>query len=150
MDARRSPEWVLAAHPANQVASLDRYPGSTATTMTGFPPPEEAEAYSARTDDRLRSDNDQGRAPVSPSGIQTYPEEPVRIGQLWSLHRAPQNVELVAQSKHLNLKGTHGPPKQSRTAAKMAGIAETGVRERKTLNSQCINQIGIYTNDSVG
>ena len=31
-------------------------------------------------------------------------------------------------------------------AAKMASIAEAGVRKRKTLNSQCINQIGIYEN----
>jgi len=29
----------------------------------------------------------------------------------------------------------------------MAHIAETGVRKRKTLNSQYINQIGIYEND---
>jgi hypothetical protein len=31
VDARRSPKQVVAAHPANQFASLDRYAGATAT-----------------------------------------------------------------------------------------------------------------------
>ncbi|HKE25955.1 MAG TPA: hypothetical protein VKB88_26550 [Bryobacteraceae bacterium] len=31
----------------------------------------------------------------------------------------------------------------------MAKIAEAGRSERKTLNAQCINQIGIYENDNI-
>ena len=96
VDARRSPERAVAAHSADQFASLDRYPGATPTTLTGCPPPEEAEALAVPTDDGLRLDNHQGRAPVPPSGCQARPEETVRRGQLRSLHQAFENVELVA------------------------------------------------------
>ena len=41
MDARRSPKRIVAAHPANQFASFDRYAGAAAAAVTGFPPPEE-------------------------------------------------------------------------------------------------------------
>ena len=106
MDARRSPKRVVAAHLANQLASFDRHAGAAATPMTGFPCPKQAESGSVPSDDRLRFDNDQGRAPAPPSGCQTCPEEPVRSGQLRPLDRALEHIELVAQSKHLHLKGS--------------------------------------------
>src|SRR5262249_27787678 len=65
---RCSPKLVVAAHPTNQLASLDRYAGAPATTLTGFPPPEETEALSVPTDDPLRFDLDQCKAPAPPSG----------------------------------------------------------------------------------
>jgi len=108
MDARCSPKRVVADHLANQFASLDRYAGATATTKNRFPSPKPAEALSVPTDDRLRLDHDQGRTPTPPSGCQTCPEEPIRSGQLRSLHRAFENVEVGSFERSPHSAGTHG------------------------------------------
>ena len=98
------------------------------------------------TDDRLRFDKDQGRAPPPPSCCQTCPEESVRSGQLRPPEGALENVELVLQSQHLPLNG--------RTAAKaIPRRCQNGQHrwswgeETETLNSHCIKQIGICEKD---
>ena len=67
--------------------------------------------------------------------------------QLRPLDRALENVELVAKSKDLNLKGCT-TAKAIRAAPKTTHNAEAGVRKRRRLNSQCINHIGICENHS--
>src|SRR5215472_4788033 len=54
MDARRSPKRVFAAHSSNQLAGFGSYAGTTATAITGFPLPVEAESLAVPADDRLR------------------------------------------------------------------------------------------------
>jgi hypothetical protein len=99
-----APQRVLAAHPANQLACFDRHARTTATAMTGLPRPEETEASSVPTDDRLGFHDNQRGTPVPPSYRQPCPQEPVRRGQLRSFHRPLHNGELMAQSQHLQLK----------------------------------------------
>jgi hypothetical protein len=48
--------------------------------------------------------HDQGRAPAGPESRQPAPEKSISRGQLRSLHRALQNVELMPKSEHLDLK----------------------------------------------
>jgi hypothetical protein len=45
--------------------------------------------------------------------------------------------------------GRHSREKNLARAAQMANIGEAGVRKRKTLDSQCIQQIGIRAKDSL-
>ena len=104
MDAWCAPQRILAAHPANQLACFDRHARTTATAMTGFPRPEEAEASSVPTDDRLGFHDHQRGTPVPPSYRQPCPQEPIRRRQLRSFHRPLHNGELMAQSQHLHLK----------------------------------------------
>jgi hypothetical protein len=66
---------------------------------------------------RVRFHDDQGRPPAGPKRRQPGPEKSISSGQLRPLHRALQNVKLLAKSEHLNLKGAQGcrmeSPKQT-------------------------------------
>jgi hypothetical protein len=66
VDARCSPKRVFAAHLANQLEGFGRHGGTTATALTGFPPPAEAESPAVPADDRLRFDDNECGPPVSP------------------------------------------------------------------------------------
>src|SRR5215467_8588863 len=57
------PMRVFAAQPANQLDCFGRHAGTTATAMTGFPLPVEAESLAVPADDRLGFDYDQCRSP---------------------------------------------------------------------------------------
>ena len=59
------------------------------------------------------------------------------------LHRDLWNAANVGQCSWRGDRPCATLPRDPRVAAKMAHIAEAGVRKRKTLNSQYINQIGI-------
>src|SRR5262245_57867806 len=104
MDAWCTPQRILAAHPTNQLACFGRHAWTTAPAMTGFPRPEEAEASSVPTDNRLGLHDNQRGPPIPPSYCQPCPQVPVRRGQLRSFHRPLHNGELMAQSQHLHLK----------------------------------------------
>jgi hypothetical protein len=102
----------------------------------------QAEALSVPTDDRLRLDHDQGRPPTPPSGCQKNRSEAVNFGRFtdrsrtWSWWREPS-----PQSA-----GTHGLDSIPASRPKWP-IPLKLVRQPKMLNSQYINQIGIYKDD---
>src|SRR5215472_3311084 len=96
VNPRSAPEWILAAHLPNPCALLLRHGRPSRLTVSGLPGPEPTKTFPVPADDRLRLDHDQRRTPAPRSGGQTCPEEPIRSGQLRSLHRPFQNVELVA------------------------------------------------------
>jgi hypothetical protein len=138
---RGAPQAVVAAHPANQLASLGRHAGATATAMTGFPSPKETESLRCQ--------------PMTVSGStminaerqfrQACPEKPVRSDQLRPLDRALENIELVPKREHLNLKGGTAAKAIPRRCEN-GHNAEAGVKKQRKLNSQCINHIGICEN----
>jgi len=107
VDARRSPQRIVAAHLPNQVPRFlgDRRPSRLAAPH--LPGPEHPKPLAVNH--RLRFHDDQGRPPAGPEPRQPGPEKSVRSGQLRSLHRALQNVELMAKSEHLNLMAARVP-----------------------------------------
>jgi hypothetical protein len=72
-----------------------------------LPGPEQPKPLAVPVDHRLRFHDHQGRPPAGSVPRQTGPEKSVRSGQLGSLHRAQQNVELMAKSEHLHLAERH-------------------------------------------
>lgn len=53
-------------------------------------------------DHRLRLNDDEGGAPIGPQPGQLGPEEAISGGQFRPLHRALEDVELVAQGQDLD------------------------------------------------
>jgi hypothetical protein len=83
--------------------SGDRRPSRLATAH--LPGPDHPKPFPVPANHRLRFHDDQGRPPAGPEPRQPGPEKSIGSGQLRSLRRAQQNVELMAKSEHLNLKG---------------------------------------------
>jgi hypothetical protein len=150
VDAWCAPQRVLPAHPANQLACFDRHARTTATAMTGLPRPEEAEASSVPTDDRLGFHDNQRGTPVPPSYRQPCPQEPVRRGQLRSFHRPLHNGELMAQSQHLQLKVCTAAKTIPQCSSNGQHSAGNVARKPRRISPQCINQIRICENHSRG
>ena len=104
VDARRAPKRIVAAHLANQFPCFLADRRSSRLAAAHFPGPEPPKPLTLPVDHRLRFHDHQGRPPVGPVPRQPGPEKSIRGGQSRSLHRALQNVELMAKSEHLNLK----------------------------------------------
>ena len=66
VDAGRTPSWILTAHPADQVSRLPRRRRPSGLSAPNLPSPEQAEALPMPDHDRLRFNDDQGRAPIAP------------------------------------------------------------------------------------
>ena len=66
VDSRRTPERIGLRHPTNQEADVRRDDRSTQTT-SAFPGLEEPEAPTVPGEDRLGSDEDDGRPPLDPT-----------------------------------------------------------------------------------
>src|SRR5215472_5018542 len=107
--AWRSPQWVLAAHLADQFSDMFRDFRSSRLPASSFPSPEQAEALAVPSNHSLRFDDDQRRTPVAPNSGQPRPQQPVRRGQLGTFHRTLQNGELMPECQHLDLKSCSTP-----------------------------------------
>src|SRR5262249_50432672 len=59
MDTRRTPERILAAHPANQLSNLFRHRWTPGLATTNFPGPEQPKALAMPADDGFRLDDEQ-------------------------------------------------------------------------------------------
>jgi len=105
VDARCSPEWILAAHLADQIPSVSGNWRPSGLAMTDLPGPEQAETFGNH---RPRLDDDKGEAPISPSPGQPCPQKAIRGGQFWPLHRTPEDAELVPKSEVLQMDGGSG------------------------------------------
>jgi len=103
VDARRTPKRIVAAHLANQFPCFLADRRSSRLAAAHLPGPEHPKPFAVLGNHRLRFHDHQGRPPAGPVPRQPGPEKSVRSGRLRSLHRAPQNVELMAKSEHLNL-----------------------------------------------
>src|SRR6516164_6331110 len=101
VDPRRAPKRILAAHLANQFPYFMGDRRSSRLAAAHLPGPDQPKPFAVPGNHRLRFHHDQGRPPAGPEPRQPGPEKSIRSGQLGSLHRAPQNVELMAKSEHL-------------------------------------------------
>src|SRR5215831_265624 len=104
MNARSTPEWVLAAHGANQRAHLLRYRRPPPLTVADLPGPEQTKAFPVSADDGSGLDDKDAGLPVVPDGAQPGPQQAIHRGQFGSFDGALQNVELMAESEDLELK----------------------------------------------
>jgi hypothetical protein len=85
VDAWRSPEGVLATHPADQLANVFWHARAAALSVSDLPGPEPSEALPVPRDHGLRLDNDEGGSPVAPHFGQPGPEESIGGRQLGAL-----------------------------------------------------------------
>ena len=56
-------------------------------------------------DDGGRLDDEECGSPIAPDATEPDPEEPIRRGQVGSLHRTLEDTELVSKREDLELKG---------------------------------------------
>src|SRR5437868_6519756 len=80
MDMGRTPEWVIATHPANQILHLAGNNRSSYSAASHFPGPKQAKSLPMPRDHRLRPDDRESRAPVVEDPGKKNPQQPVRRG----------------------------------------------------------------------
>ncbi len=103
MNARRTPEWILAAHRTNPVTDLLRHRWSSRLSRSNLPSPEQAKALPVPADHRRGLDEEDTGPPAVPQGAQPSPRESIHRSELGPLHRALQNTELVAERQDFQL-----------------------------------------------
>ena len=109
MNARSTPQWVLAAHGANQRAHLLRYGRPARLTVADLPGPEQTKAFAVPADDGRGFDDKDAGLPVVPDGAQPGPQPTIRRCQFGSLDGALQNAELMTESEDLQLERRTAP-----------------------------------------
>ena len=105
MDAGCTPKWILAAHLPNHWRISFDTGGRPGWPCPNFPGPVQPEVFTVPANDGFRLDDDQGRSPIAPNFAQPRPSEPIGKSQLWPLHRATQDAELVPECEVFELKG---------------------------------------------
>src|SRR5215471_3756075 len=104
VNPRRSPEWVLTTHGANQLAYLLGDAGSPRLTVSDLPGPEQAKAFPVPANDGRGLDDKDAGLPIVPDGAQPGPQQAIRRCQFRSFYGALQNAELMAEREDLELK----------------------------------------------
>src|SRR5271169_706416 len=80
VEARRTPQGILSAHPADQMSDLAGNKRPSRLSAAHLPGPEQAKAGTMPGHDCLWLDDGQRRAPVAPDAGQTDPEKAVYRG----------------------------------------------------------------------
>ena len=108
MNSGRTPGWIRQAHFPDQRSNLGGNFGSTWTTFT-LPLPVKTKTFSMPGNDCLWLHDEQSRTPARPNLGEPNPENPVCAVKLNPTPlRSAQNIQLVAQSKNLQLQArTH-------------------------------------------
>ena len=96
MNSRGSPEGIIFAHGADEIANILGNPRSSRLAMPAFPGPKQSESLAMPGDDGLRFDNDKSRAPDGPEAKEPDPEESVPSLELWPIDGTFQNDNLVS------------------------------------------------------
>jgi hypothetical protein len=105
VDARCSPQRILPAHRADQIADLFGHGRPPRLTVPDLPRPKKSEALPMPGNDGFRLHDEEGGSPIGPSLGQPCPEKAISGGQFRPLHRALEHAELVTQSEDLDLEG---------------------------------------------
>ena len=103
VDARCTPQRVIAAHLTNQFPGFLRNRWAARLAVANFPAPKQPKPFAMPTDHRLRLDHNEGGPPARPKLAPLCPEEAIGRRQLRSLNRALQDTELVSQSEDFEL-----------------------------------------------
>jgi len=106
VNAGSTPERVVPAHPANQVAAVFGNAWSPGLAMPDLPRPEQPKALAMPSNHSFRLHDRQGRPPVGPDCRQPHPEDAICRRQLRSLLGcALEDTDLVAEGEDLDLEG---------------------------------------------
>ena len=110
VDARSTPERVVAAHGADQLADVARNSWPTGLPVADLPPPEKAEAPPMPGNSSQGLDDQLGGRNASRARLRTQPrpQEPILGGELRLLDRTTQDAELVPKREVLQLEGGSG------------------------------------------
>ena len=103
VDAWRAPQRVLLAHSSDQLTEVMRNGWSSWSAVTALPRPEQPEGIAMPRDDGGWLDDDERGSPLGPDVTEPRPEEPIRCGQLRSLHRALKDAHLMTERHDLEL-----------------------------------------------
>jgi hypothetical protein len=106
VNARCAPWRILATRLANQVTRFLGHRRSSRLAAAHLPGPVQSRPLPVPLDHRLRFHNDRSRPPAGPESRQPSLKKSIGSGQLGSLHRALQHVEVMAKSQHLHLKSS--------------------------------------------
>ena len=105
MDARRTPERIIATQLPNEFVHILRNAGSSGLPTANFPGPEHTKTLAVPANDCFRLEDEQGGAPINPNLGQPGPQESIGSDQFRPLHRATQDTELVPERKVFQLQG---------------------------------------------
>ena len=114
MDPGSSPQWILPAHPADQIANVFRHTGPTGLAPADFPRPKQAKALPVPADHGGWLNEEETGAPILPHRTQPSPEEAIRRSEFGPLHRALQNADLMAQRQNFQLQGRAAPERSGK------------------------------------
>jgi len=90
-----TPQWIVAAQHADQLANLFRHRGTAGLAMANLPAPEQAKALPLLADHRSGPDDGNAGLPAVPDQGEPCPEQAVSGVQLRPLDRALEHAELV-------------------------------------------------------
>lgn len=103
MDPRGAPEWVLAAHTADEITDVARYPRASISPSSRFPGSEQAEAFAMPADDGFRFNDHHHVTPVGQNPRKDRPQQSVCPPQQWPWRGSLDRGELVANRQELQL-----------------------------------------------
>lgn len=101
LNARDAAAGILARHAADQPANLGLGIRSADFSRSGFPSPEQPEAFAVPSDHGVWLHEEQGGTPVRPDARQDRPEDPITPPQAWSLGLPSQSSELLVKRELL-------------------------------------------------
>ena len=108
MNARCSPEWILAVQSSDQLADVFRNARSPGLAVTDLPGPEQAESFAVPGDHGFRFDHDEGGPPAEPKPGQPSPEKPISGSDSRPRPRALEDTELVTEGEVLQMESGSG------------------------------------------
>ena len=103
MDPRGAPEQVLAAHTADEITDVARYPRASISPSSRFPGPEQAEAFAMPADDGFRFNNHHHVTPVGQDPRKDHPQQSICQAQRWPWRGPLDRGELMANRQELQL-----------------------------------------------
>ena len=104
MNPRSSPQRIVAAHGANQLANLLRHAWSPKFPASNLPGPEQAKALAVPAEHRGGFHDEDPGTPIFPDRAEPCPQESIRGRELRPLHRALKNTDLMTKRDDLELK----------------------------------------------
>ena len=103
MNSRGSPEGIIFAKGADELTNIFRNPQSSRLAMPTFPGPKQSESLVMPTNDCIRFNNNESRAPLGPKAKEPNPEESVPKSEFGPVGGTFQDDDLLSQSEDLGL-----------------------------------------------
>jgi hypothetical protein len=103
MNSRCSPEGIIFAHGADEIANILGNPRSSRLTVPAFPGPKQSESLAMPGDNGFRFNNNESRAPLGPEAKEPNPDESVPRSESGTVGGTFQDDDLMSQSEDFGL-----------------------------------------------